>query len=518
MRVVQEPDRRPAAVRSGPPGLVPMLPLLLAALLSRVFFLLVGPFFVRPDEVFQALEPAHRLVTGRGAITWEWHEGIRSWLLPGLIAALMRLTAALGLGHSIVVVQCVFAALSLAVVATALRFGHAFAGRDGALFCGVLTAFWPDTMLLGPHTLSEVQGGNLLAIGTMLASVAPGRHGPLPRRALAIGLVLGFATVLRFQLLPGVAVVLLVAALRDGRRTGSILLLGAALPVLGQAVLDMLTLGTPLQSMWKNLAVNLVAHRADLFGTMSPVFYLSQMVQFWGAAVLPLALCFAAGARTAPLASLVVLAVVLSHSLIAHKEFSFIAGAVPLILAVAAVGAARLLQRLRPAVGVLPLRIPLASAVAAGMVLTCVTTTFSGYKALRRDHANLPLLMREARDVPGLCGLGLYVGDEGWWDWTGGYSLLDRPVPIYLLRSPADLAATAPGFDALLAAQATLGTLPAAYAVARCVRGACLLRRAGPCAPIASHRFEDATGLGLPIPPGSLRSPPAKGQGSGDRA
>nr|WP_321986063.1 hypothetical protein [uncultured Lichenicoccus sp.] len=487
-----------------------MLPLLLAALLVRLFFLSVGPFFMRPDEVFQALEPAHRLLTGHGAITWEWHAGIRSWLLPGMIAAIMQASAWAGLGHSILVVQCVFATLSLAVVATAVRFGRAFAGRSGALFCGVLTAFWPDTVLDGSHTLSETQGGNLLAIGTMLASITlcRAREGGSPaslRAALGIGLLLGLATILRFQLSAGVAIVLAAAWLADGRRQGPVMLLGAALPLVGQSVLDALTLGTPLQSIWKNLEVNLGEHRADLFGTSSPVFYLSEMVSFWGAALLPLAACFVVGVRRATIAGLVVAALVLSHSVIAHKEFSFIAGAVPLILSVAGIGAVSLLDRFGPAAPLAPPRLPLASWVALGIAAMCLTTIFSGYKALRRDHANLPVLMREARQIPGLCGLALYVGDQNWWIWTGGYSLLDRDVPLYLLRTPAGFAATAPGFDTLLVDQAVLAYLPSGYVLSRCIQGACLLHRPGPCRRIGSHLIQDEMGLGLPVPPGSVR-------------
>ena len=481
-----------------------MLPLLAAALAVRLFFVFVGPFFIRPDEVFQALEPAHRLLTGHGVITWEWHEGIRSWLLPGVIAAIMQASAWAGLGHSVLAVQCVFGAASLAVVAVSVRFGHAFAGRPGALFCGVLTAFWPDTVFGGSHTLSESQGGNLLAIGTMLACIALHRRQVPARAAFGTGLLLGLAAILRFQLLPGVAVVM-VAMLIGGRREAATLLLGAGLPVAGQAVLDALTLGTPLQSMWKNFAINVGQHRADLFGTMSPVFYLSQMVQFWGAALLPVAACFVAGFGRARLAGLVVLAVIGSHSLIAHKEFSFIAGAVPLILVVAGVGAALLLDRIETVGRRRWLRVPLVTWVAVGMAAMCLMTTFSGYKALRRDHANLPRLMRDARQVPGLCGVALYVGDEQWWDWTGGYSLLDRDVPLYLLRRPADLAAVMPGFDALLADEAVLATLPASYVLSKCIHGACLLHRSGPCVRIGSHLMRDETGLGLPITPGSVR-------------
>ena len=201
------------------------MPLLVAAMVLRLFFVFVGPFFIRPDEVFQELEPAHRLVTGYGVTTWEWQAGMRSWLLPGLIAPIMRASASLGLGHSILWVQCVFATLSLGVVATEILFGETFAGRSGALFCGVLTAFSPDTVLYGAHTLSEAQGGNRLAAGTMLTSMVGRRRPASWHPAFGIGLLLGLAVILRFQLVPAVAVVL-VAGLLTGWRPGLILLAG----------------------------------------------------------------------------------------------------------------------------------------------------------------------------------------------------------------------------------------------------------------------------------------------------
>ena len=279
------------------------------------------------------------------------------------------------------------------------------------------------------------------------------------------------------------------------------MLAGVALPVAGQAVLDALTLGAPLQSIWRNLAVNLGERRAELFGTASPVFYLSWMVQLWGAALLPVAAGFVAGFRRAPLPGLVAVAVVVAHSLVAHKEFTFVAGAVPLILVVAGTGLAVLLDRLAPAAR------PRPSVVALGLVAMCLTTMFSGYKALRRDHAHLPLLMREARVLPGLCGLALYVGAENWWIWTGGYSLLDRDVPLYLLRRPVDFVASAPGFDAVLADEAVLADLPPGYVLSRCVHDACLLHRPGPCRRVDAHLLQDEPELGLPVPPGSIREP-----------
>lgn len=55
--------------------------------------------FFQPDEFYQALEPAHKLVYGYGYITWEWHEGLRSSLHPWIYAIAYKLLGALAPGH-----------------------------------------------------------------------------------------------------------------------------------------------------------------------------------------------------------------------------------------------------------------------------------------------------------------------------------------------------------------------------------------------------------------------------------
>src|SRR5207248_6266932 len=81
-------------------------PWLLAALLG-VVLLSVGlrliPVLFLPslnwdDEIFQATEPAHRLVFGYGIVAWEFQLGMRSWILPGTIAGLMQLSRLIGDG------------------------------------------------------------------------------------------------------------------------------------------------------------------------------------------------------------------------------------------------------------------------------------------------------------------------------------------------------------------------------------------------------------------------------------
>jgi phosphatidylinositol glycan class B len=44
------------------------------------------------DETMQYFEQGHRLAFGSGVVPWEFDDGIRSWLLPGLIALVMHVS------------------------------------------------------------------------------------------------------------------------------------------------------------------------------------------------------------------------------------------------------------------------------------------------------------------------------------------------------------------------------------------------------------------------------------------
>nr|XP_024923463.2 mannosyltransferase APTG1 isoform X2 [Ziziphus jujuba var. spinosa] len=63
----------------------------------RIANALVVQTYFNPDEHWQALEVAHRIVFGYGHLTWEWKKGIRSYLHPLLFALLYKVLALLGL-------------------------------------------------------------------------------------------------------------------------------------------------------------------------------------------------------------------------------------------------------------------------------------------------------------------------------------------------------------------------------------------------------------------------------------
>ena len=64
--------------------------ILLVAVVLRI--LAFSPYAIHhPDEAVQYLEQAHRLAFGSGLVPWEYRFGMRSWLLPVLLAGPMAL-------------------------------------------------------------------------------------------------------------------------------------------------------------------------------------------------------------------------------------------------------------------------------------------------------------------------------------------------------------------------------------------------------------------------------------------
>lgn len=443
LQLTELPTRGGVRVRQ--PGLVPalMLALLLAtAFAVRVGTMLAWPSMVRPDEVFQALEPAHRLLTGWSVVSWEWRDGIRSWMFPGFLAGVMFLArhTALGTGGTLATVACVMATASLGPVVMAWRSGQMEAGLAGAIGAAVPIVLWPDLVHFAPRTLTEVQGGHLLLFAAALAAAQARCE---QRRSVVVGAVLGACFVMRFHFLPAMIFVAWWQC-RWRPAAWAALAAGAAGPVLLSGLLDWITLGLPFQSDWKNFVVNVVQNRSEDFGVSPPLWYVEAFGSLWGMATIPVAVCFVAGAERQRLFALLAGIVLLSHSVVAHKEVSFVYPAVLAVLLVAGTGSVVICRRLaawldRPRWAVL-----LAGTLVWATLATGVAVRERGW------WAPWPGMWAGgvARQQADLCGVGLY--GIRWYEF-GGYTVLDRPVPIDLAGNPEELAQVLPGVNVVVA-------------------------------------------------------------------
>src|SRR5438270_12113176 len=144
--------------------------LVLVAIGLRLVPILVEPSINWWDEVFQATEQAHRLLFGYGIVPWEFQLGMRSWLLPGTIAALMELSRIVGDGPAsyLPLTVVVFALLATAPVICCFLWARRWYGPLPALAGAAAVAVAPELVYFGARALTEVAAAHILVIGYWL--------------------------------------------------------------------------------------------------------------------------------------------------------------------------------------------------------------------------------------------------------------------------------------------------------------------------------------------------------------
>jgi hypothetical protein len=436
------------------------------------------------DEIFQATEQAHRVVYGTGLVPWEFQLGVRSWLLPGVIAFLMELARIAGEGPDIYlpVIAVAFAALGAAPVVCCVLWCRKFYGYWPALAGGVAVAVMPDLVYFGARTLTEVVAGHLLVVA--LYVLQPCGLAVSSRRAFVGGMLLALVFVLRVQLAPVLALVAAWTAISMPRGTLAAIFGGLLVVVTLSGALDTITVGYPLGWIWHYVLYNAYFGVSSTFGVESWSFYgLGELGLWRGGTVAVIALALL-GAQRLPLSLVAAAIIVVVHSAIPHKEYRFIYPAIQLGSVLVGVGLARVVAFMMERLRVRGVRDEIAGpvfAVLAGSywcVLSFQVWAGPTMTALRdRAHDRLMAAHFVSR-MPTICGIGLY-GSENAWVWSGGYTYLDRSVPIYWPDDEAKLHATAPGFDTII-----FWTRPAedlGFVPVRCFGEACVGRRPGGC-------------------------------------
>jgi len=140
--------------------------LILLAIGLRLIPIVFVPSVVWPDEIFQTSEQAHRLIYGSGLMPWEFQMGMRSWLLPSIIAALMELARIAGDGpdYYIPLIAGSFAALAAAPAVCCFLWGRRLFGLFGGWIAATVVAVAPETVYFGARTLSETVAAHLLVV------------------------------------------------------------------------------------------------------------------------------------------------------------------------------------------------------------------------------------------------------------------------------------------------------------------------------------------------------------------
>ncbi|HVE84017.1 MAG TPA: hypothetical protein VND93_14265 [Myxococcales bacterium] len=405
---------------------------LAAGLLARLWLAFTDDGIYWPDEIYQSLEPAHRLVFGYGLVPWEFIQGARSWAFPGALAAVLKLCAVLGLDLPrayLGVVRALFCASAAATGYGVQRLARVLGASPLGAAAGAATFLLGGVPIYFAHrAMSETASAAPLVFG--LAWVLERDR---PRwRVLAGASLLGVAVLFRLQNAAFAAGALALLAARRDRPA-----LGAAAAALGAwaafyGLLDLATWGSLFHSAVEYLRFNLLEGKAAQWGTAGPGYYPRVLWTSMPAVTLCLAALVAASARRAPGLSLVALAFFLLHTLVGHKELRFIFPLLPVLGALAGVG-----------FDALPAAVPRRGALAA--VLGCSlfsaarvpSLTFGdlgqyeherpGASALD-DFGAVNRLLLAAGRLQDLCAIKVEAVHLAW---TGGATYLHREARIY---------------------------------------------------------------------------------------
>jgi GPI mannosyltransferase 3 len=470
----------------------PLAALLLLAAAIRLP-LAFWPNVLHPDEIFQYLEPAWRMLGHDGIVSWEWRYGMRGWLLPSVTAGPVGLGdwIAPGGAGAFVAPRLVASLASLSVVACAWSFG-ARISRSHAIIAAFVAAVWFEFVCFAPHTLSEPLATALILLAALLLT-----HASLPQRHLAVGgVLLGLAFVCRFQYAPAIAVLGLGACWGHWRNLFALVAGGFIALVVG-GLADAAHGVVPFAWLIANVQHNLLHDRAAEFGVTPAITYLYSFWMMWSVALVLLLFAIWQGWRHSPLLLATAVANIAFHSLIGHKEYRFIFLSVVLLVIIAALGSADWIEWLRAKRAWGRWALPV---IAGGWALISAALAATGTMPDNwMRGVGAAQLAAELRGDPALCGLALY--DMPFHLLPGRDRLVGRsPLFAFDPADPlasGDLAAVArkaaPAFNRILSRRDSAMDIPPGFSQRDCASAGktdvCIFTRSGGCDAAAATPF-----------------------------
>ena len=144
----------------------------------------------------------------------------------------------------------------------------------------------------------------------------------------------GLAVSFRIQLAPAVAFAVLYICRSNWRARTPAVAAGLLLPIVGFGLVDWFTWSYPFQSFTRNFWVNVIEQRSLVYGTEPWYWYEVVLAKHFG----PMLLFALLGVRRSPFLGWLALIILLSHSVIGHKEARFLYPLTPMVITLAALG------------------------------------------------------------------------------------------------------------------------------------------------------------------------------------
>lgn len=320
-----------------------LLFILISGIFLRLFAAIAHIDLIFPDEHFQTLEPASRIVFGYGWKSWEWYYGIRSWFVPGLYMPVLFLLKMFGItSGSVPIIAC---QLLNALVSGLMLWQFERLLSDQKFhplsqFVSLLAlAISPAMIVWGVSTFSDTWA--MCSLWIFLPYVLRSLQTNDARRWFYSGALLGVTFVIRLQMITwfaGLVLALIIFAPKEHRRFIGVMILGYFVPIFFQGILDYITWGHFLYSSYKSVQMNIFEGVANLNGVSPWSFYILGLLKNLGPFLYILFLLSAIlsclkkkmdfKTKILLISSGVYFA---AHLAIGHKEFRFILPIVPVI-------------------------------------------------------------------------------------------------------------------------------------------------------------------------------------------
>ncbi len=424
---------------------------MLAGLVARIAITFTDDGIYWPDEIYQSFEPAHKLVFGYGVIPWEFVQGARTWVLPGLVAAILKVCALFGAsaGTFIHVVKLAFVAASMAAALGVYRLSQVLNDEapKAELASAAAASLWAlcaASLYFAPRAMTENASAASIIWG--LALVLDPKAS---RKLIILGAsLLGLSVLFRLQSSVFCVGSVVMLALRSRKAPTQWKVVLAVLT--GWAaffgVLDALTwhdapgarYGGLFHSVFVYVRFNVIEGQGARWGTAPWQYYAEHL---W--AVMPaITVLLVAGAllslRRAPGLVITAFVFVAIHAAVAHKEFRFLVPVLPVLCALVGYGL-NAVSSVPAARAALPATVLLAAL--SGWSSQSLTMGDLGAYLDRpgssawNDFGNVNRLMLEAGKRDDVCGLRIDIAHLAW---TGGSTYFHRPVPLYMPNYPVN--------------------------------------------------------------------------------
>lgn len=401
-------------------GFIRRRPLVVILAVALVLRLAVIPIIGlhHPDELWQYLEPGHELAFGRGVDAWEFRAGIRTWIIPVLIAPFMWLGDAIAPGSLLYIYlpKAALAVFSLTVVWSWWRLSLRLS-RAHAVVAAVVAAMWFELVYFGARPLSEPISMALF----FPAAVILTRKNPDQGQLLLAGFLLGLAFVVRFQLAPALLCLVLWTEWRRFRQTMPFIIAGGLAGLAMDGLIDFAMGEVPFRWLLENFRINLIEGKSSEFGERPSFYYLTFIAKRYSVALGPIFALAIVGAIRFPGLALVALVHLAAHSFVPHKELRFVLLSTEILIFLAAIGTADGINLIRS-------RRNLWGGVALG-TWAAISLTLAILKGQLWIGAHeLLKSLKVAGETPKVCGLATYELKE---PLSAAYTYYHRPTLIF---------------------------------------------------------------------------------------